>query len=119
MIFPGDVCNFNYLTGVDVRQIFQANEKQKQPPEVLYKKKVFLEISQDSQENTCARVSLFNKVAGFSWWLLLKKLIRRQAWKSNNNEIQKHFLVLSFENNMIHMKLFSETRRLRVDVSEI
>ena len=39
MIFPGDVCNFNYLTGVDVRQIFQANEKQKQPPEVLYKKR--------------------------------------------------------------------------------
>ena len=27
--------------------------------------KVFLEISQISQENTCARVSFFNKVAGF------------------------------------------------------
>ena len=27
--------------------------KQKQPPEVFYKKKVFLEISQNSQENTC------------------------------------------------------------------
>ena len=27
-------------------------------------KKVFLEISQNSQENTCARVSFFNKVAG-------------------------------------------------------
>ena len=26
-------------------------------------KKVFLEISQNSQENTCARVSFFNKVA--------------------------------------------------------
>ena len=26
-----------------------------QPPEVLYKKKVFLKISQNSQENTCAR----------------------------------------------------------------
>ena len=39
MIFPGDVYNFNYLTGVGVRQIFQADEKQKQPPEVLYKKR--------------------------------------------------------------------------------
>ena len=27
-------------------------------------KKVLLEISQNSQENTCARVSFFNKVAG-------------------------------------------------------
>ena len=27
--------------------------------------KVFLEISQNSQENTCAIVSFFNKVAGF------------------------------------------------------
>ena len=27
-------------------------------------KKVLLEISQNSQEDTCARVSLFNKVAG-------------------------------------------------------
>ena len=27
-------------------------------------KKVFLEISQNSQENTCARASFFNKVAG-------------------------------------------------------
>ena len=27
-------------------------------------KKVFLEISQNSQENTCTRVSFFNQVAG-------------------------------------------------------
>ena len=30
---------------------------QKQPPEVFCKKKLFLEILQNSQENTCARVS--------------------------------------------------------------
>ena len=30
---------------------------QKQPPDVFYKKGVFLEISQTSQENTCAKVS--------------------------------------------------------------
>ena len=36
---------------------------QKQPPEVFYekRKKVFLKISQISQENTCARVSFFIK----------------------------------------------------------
>ena len=28
--------------------------------------KLFSEISQNSQENTCARVSFFNKVAGLS-----------------------------------------------------
>ena len=36
-----------------------------QPPEVFCKKKVFLEISQNSQENTCDRLSI---------------LIRLQAW---------------------------------------
>ena len=33
-------------------------------------KKVFLEISQNSQENTCSRVSFFNKVAGLRQTLL-------------------------------------------------
>ena len=36
---------------------------QKQPPEEFYGKKLFLKISQNSQENTCARV-FFNKAAG-------------------------------------------------------
>ena len=36
---------------------------QKRPLEVFCKKKVFLEISQNSQENTCARL-FFDKVAG-------------------------------------------------------
>ena len=35
--------------------------KQKQPQEVFYKKKVFLKISQNSQENTCARACNFLK----------------------------------------------------------
>ena len=35
--------------------------------------KVFLEISQDSQDNTCARVSFFAKVAGLRPATLLKK----------------------------------------------
>ena len=38
-------------------------------------KKVFLEISQNSEENTCARVSFLNKVAGSGPATLLKKRI--------------------------------------------
>ena len=36
-------------------------------------KKVFLEISQNSQENTCARVSFFKKLAGVSLQLYYKR----------------------------------------------
>ena len=39
---------------------------QKEPPEVLCKKKVFLEISLHSQENTSARVSFLIKLKAFS-----------------------------------------------------
>ena len=35
---------------------------QKQPAEVFYKKKVFLKIAQNSQENTCARASFLIKL---------------------------------------------------------
>ena len=35
---------------------------QKQPPEVFYRKKVFLKFLQKSQENTCARVSFLIKL---------------------------------------------------------
>ena len=51
---------------------------QNQPKEVFCKKKVFLEISQNSQENTCARVSF---------------LIKLQA-KSKFCEISKHTFFL-------------------------
>ena len=34
-------------------------------------KKVFLEISQNSQENTCARVSFLIKLQPQTWWLRL------------------------------------------------
>ena len=38
-------------------------------------KKVFLEISQNSQENTCPRVSFFNKVVGLRPAILLNKRV--------------------------------------------
>ena len=47
---------------------------QKQPLEVFCEK-VFLKISQNSQETTCARLSFFNKVAGL-----------RQLFLQNNSE---------------------------------
>ena len=39
--------------------IFMILNKQKQPPEV-FMKTVFLEVSHNSQENTCARVSFLS-----------------------------------------------------------
>ena len=55
-----------------------------QTPEVATRgvlcKKVFLEISQNSQENTCARVSFFNNVAGLRPTTLLKKEALAQAF---------------------------------------
>ena len=42
---------------------------------------MFLEISQNSQENTCARVSFFNKVAGLS--PLLKKRLWHRCFSVN------------------------------------
>ena len=45
-----------------MRPLVPAYKAQKQPPEVFYKKKVFLEISQNSQENTCARFSFLIKL---------------------------------------------------------
>ena len=43
----------------------------KQPPEMFYEKKVFLKISENSQESTCARVFF---------------LIKLQAWDLNTSE---------------------------------
>ena len=45
--------------------------------------KMFLEISQNSQENTCARVSFFNKVAGLRPATLLKKRLWHRCFAVN------------------------------------
>ena len=46
-------------------------------------KKVFLRISQISQENTCARVSFFKKVAGLRPVTLLKKRLWHRFFPEN------------------------------------
>ena len=40
----------------------QSKPEVEQPPEVFYKKKVLLKISQNSQENICARASSLLKM---------------------------------------------------------
>ena len=45
--------------------------------------KVFLEISQEPQENTCARVSFFNKVASLRFATLLKKRLWHRCFPLN------------------------------------
>ena len=47
----------------------------KQPPEVLCKKEVFLEISQNSQENNCAIVSFLLKLQALHKLVILSKII--------------------------------------------
>ena len=51
--------NLHTRPSINERSILWQNTiRQKQPPEVFCKKKVFLEILQNSQENICAK-SLF------------------------------------------------------------
>ena len=59
--------------------------------DVLWKN-VFLEISQNSQENTCSRVS-FNKVAGLRSATLIKKRFWHRCFPVNFAEfLRTHFL---------------------------
>ena len=57
---------------------------QKQPPEM------FLEISQNAQKNTCARVSFFNKVEGFKASNFIKKETVPQLFSCEFCEISKN-----------------------------
>ena len=45
------------LNKIELNEDFMVMWKEEQPPELFCKKSVLLEISQNSQENTCARVS--------------------------------------------------------------
>ena len=47
--------------------------RQKQPPEVFYKIKVFLEISQNPHEDTCARASFLIKLQALGLQLIKKR----------------------------------------------
>ena len=77
---------------------------QKQPPEGFYNKKVFLEISQISQENTCARVSF---------------LIKLQSWACNFIKKESLAQVLSCEFCEISKNTFYTEHRLLLFLSFI
>ena len=51
---------------------------------------MLFEISQNSQENTCARISFFNKVAGLSSATLFKKETLVQVFSCEFCEISKN-----------------------------
>ena len=63
--------------------ILHSIEK-KQLPEVFFKKKVFLEISQNPQENTCVRVSFLIKLQACRSATLLKKRLWRRCFPVNS-----------------------------------
>ena len=60
---------------------------QKQPPEVFFEKKAFLEISQNSQENICARVSFLIKLQACNF---IKKETLAQVFSCGFYEISKN-----------------------------
>ena len=58
----------------------------------MFCKKVFLEISQNSQENTCARVSFFNNVAGAACNFIKKEtLVQVDSFCLVNNVLIRIF----------------------------
>ena len=59
----------------NVSPLYTLSVSQKQPPEVFYIKKVFLKISQNSQENTCARVSFLIKLQASACNLIKKETL--------------------------------------------
>ena len=62
--------------------ILHSIEK-KQLPEVFFKKKVFLEISQNPQDNTCVRVSFLIKLRVCWSATLLRKILSRRCFPVN------------------------------------
>ena len=87
------VALYCYTSASDLSININVVSCQKQPPEVFNKKKVFLEISQKSQENTCARVSFFNKVAGLYKKNFIKKVTLAQVFSCEFCEISKNTFV--------------------------
>ena len=71
--------------------------------------KVFLEISQNSQENTCAKVSFFKKVAGLTPANLLKKRLWHSYFSAN---FEKFLITPSFIEHLRWLLLNSEILKM-------
>ena len=103
---------------------------EKQSPEVFYKKQVFLEISQNSQENTCAKVSFLLKLqalaqvfsCGFceiSKNTFLIECLRETAsvlYSEKNFNIQRDTFILR-ENFIIFREIFSYSKEVLYSVN--
>ena len=70
--FRSSIRDMLLLTESDLATLLENSKAVAQSCSV---KNVFLEISQNSQESTCARVSFFNKVAGLKTATLLKQIL--------------------------------------------
>ena len=74
-------------------------------------KNVFLEILQNSQENPCARVPFFNKVAWQSPTTSLKKRLRHRGFTVNFAKFLRT-LFLTEQLRWLHLCLVLETARV-------
>ena len=80
-------------------------------PKGVLSKKMFLEIWQNSQENTCAKVSFFNKVAGLSCASSLKNRLSHRFCPVNFAK----FLRIPFSKNTSGrrlLRLFQISKRV-------
>ena len=111
---------------------FERSYWQKQPPEMLCKKKVFLEITQNSQENTCVRVSFIIKfqasVCNFIkkealaqntsrrlllYWNLTGYMLSERVKNTFKNSM---VCVLQYSNRTPYLELYSPTKNFLTDV---
>ena len=76
----------SFNRNANIMKLFHVNA-QKQPPRLFYKK-VFLKVSQNSQQNTCQSL-FFNKVAGFNLELYQKKTLWHRCFSLNFEKILK------------------------------
>ena len=68
-------------------------------------KKVFLEISQNSQENTCARV-FFDKVAGLRLWEALAQVFSCEICKISKNTIFTEYLLTTVSVSALNISVY-------------
>ena len=82
-------------------------------------KAVFLDISQNSQENTCVRVSFFKvfffKVTAHLWWLLLYSNCHCQG-VCRNNTILKFYIKIKLQNLFwCHFSKIQKVQKATID----
>ena len=90
----------------------------KQPLEVFCEKNMFFEIWQNSQENTCARVSFFSKVSGLMPASLLIKRLWNRYFPVNFAKILRTPFILNTSVRLLLCWVMSILESVRIDKSE-